>query len=116
MTRADDYGQADDQAWIAAWADTTRRPYMISASGHALHSRRDCQAITEFGSAAHGGPYPNLDYRPRWVFLTAAEAQAFLSESPRHHLCGVCSRVHPARIRQGRTVPRRVSCGLGWPR
>jgi hypothetical protein len=116
MTRADDYGQADDQVWIAAWADTARRPYMISGSGLALHSRRDCVASVEIGGAVPGGPWPTIERTPRPVFLTAAEATAFLAESTRHHHCGTCARIPQARILQARTTTRRTRCGLGWPR
>ena len=89
------YGQDDDQTWYAAWADTAGRPYMISGSRSAqtVHARRSCGAINiEYGGALPGGPWPEPLRRPRPVFLTAAEAAAFLTASPRRHHCGVCVR------------------------
>ena len=117
QTRADDYGQADDAVWTAAWADTARRPYMISGStGGALHTRRDCGHVgAEYGSMAPGGPWPVPEYAPRPVFLTAEEAAAFLAGAARRHVCGTCARLAPWRIQQGRTVPRPNQYGPGRP-
>ena len=110
MDRAARYGQDDDDAFCAAWADVEHRPYTISGTGKVLHRRDACgQAM------GASGPKPNTEFMPRAVFLTAEEAAAFLDEFGGHRPCGLCGPGGWLDHLTERRPHRHVPCGLGWP-